>query len=327
MTTRFADHLLDGTHAARPAATAVPEGTLYSCTTHGLIYQSDGATWATYATLGTSDAGPGTDRSGTPKATSSRPAPPTRPPGYRSASTTRCSPPTRRKPLGVKWATPPPAQPARSRCCIRSRSASPGTFDQSSIIRQLQRPDPRPHRPQRPLRDRRRNTDPAQQRQRQQLLPRTSLEQRPDHARRRRSGRNQLLLYRPCPRRHRNSQHVRLLRNHPARICVDKLAENDAAGTPSRRNNQHVRGQIASGRPALEQHRRHHQGRDRHRQQRQLRHRQPTTHLRTPLMDCPNCKKPLGFHLPLTKTRCKKCGWMAPRRSWAEIKAGWQRRD
>lgn len=52
MATRFADHLLDGTHAARPAATAVPEGTLYACTDHGLIYQSDGATWSTWATLG-----------------------------------------------------------------------------------------------------------------------------------------------------------------------------------------------------------------------------------------------------------------------------------
>ena len=52
MTTRFADHLLDGTHASRPAATAVPAGTLYSCTDHSLVYQSDGATWATWATLG-----------------------------------------------------------------------------------------------------------------------------------------------------------------------------------------------------------------------------------------------------------------------------------
>ena len=33
MTTRFADHLLDGTHAARPAATAVPAGTLYAAPT------------------------------------------------------------------------------------------------------------------------------------------------------------------------------------------------------------------------------------------------------------------------------------------------------
>jgi hypothetical protein len=51
-TTRFADHLLTGSHASRPAGTAVPAGSLYSCTTHGLIYQSDGTTWTTYATLG-----------------------------------------------------------------------------------------------------------------------------------------------------------------------------------------------------------------------------------------------------------------------------------
>lgn len=44
--------LLDtGTHAARPAATAVGSGALYSCTTDSLIYQSDGATWTTWATL------------------------------------------------------------------------------------------------------------------------------------------------------------------------------------------------------------------------------------------------------------------------------------
>lgn len=53
-TTRFADHLLTGIHSARPAASAVPAGTLYSCTTHALIYQSDGTSaWSTYATLGT----------------------------------------------------------------------------------------------------------------------------------------------------------------------------------------------------------------------------------------------------------------------------------
>lgn len=53
--TTFAGHLLKGTHAARPAATAVPAGTLYSCSDHGLIYQSDGTTWATYATLGATE--------------------------------------------------------------------------------------------------------------------------------------------------------------------------------------------------------------------------------------------------------------------------------
>jgi hypothetical protein len=52
MTTGFIDHLQTGTHAARPAATAVPQGTLWSCTTHSLVYQSDGATWSTWATLG-----------------------------------------------------------------------------------------------------------------------------------------------------------------------------------------------------------------------------------------------------------------------------------
>lgn len=51
-TTRFIDHLLEGDHASRPAAGDVPEGTLYSCTTHSLVYQSDTSTWTTWATLG-----------------------------------------------------------------------------------------------------------------------------------------------------------------------------------------------------------------------------------------------------------------------------------
>ena len=55
MATRFADHLLTGTHASRPTATTVPAGTLYSCSDHGLVYQSDGATWSTWATLGGSE--------------------------------------------------------------------------------------------------------------------------------------------------------------------------------------------------------------------------------------------------------------------------------
>jgi hypothetical protein len=50
-TTRFADHLLTGVHGSRPAANAVPVGTLYSCTTHSLVYQSDGSSWTTWATL------------------------------------------------------------------------------------------------------------------------------------------------------------------------------------------------------------------------------------------------------------------------------------
>lgn len=52
MTTRVVDILPAlGTHAARPAATAVPAGGLYSCSDHNLIYRSDGATWSTWATL------------------------------------------------------------------------------------------------------------------------------------------------------------------------------------------------------------------------------------------------------------------------------------
>jgi hypothetical protein len=49
-TTRFADHLLIGDHASRPAATAVPAGGLYSCTTHNKIYQSNGTSWSDYVT-------------------------------------------------------------------------------------------------------------------------------------------------------------------------------------------------------------------------------------------------------------------------------------
>lgn len=44
--------LLEGDHASRPAAADVASGALYACSTHGLIYQSDLSTWATWATLG-----------------------------------------------------------------------------------------------------------------------------------------------------------------------------------------------------------------------------------------------------------------------------------
>jgi hypothetical protein len=45
-------HLGLDTHANRPAANAVPVGSIYSCSTHSLFYKTDGSTWATYATLG-----------------------------------------------------------------------------------------------------------------------------------------------------------------------------------------------------------------------------------------------------------------------------------
>ena len=51
MTTRVTDLFLTGTHAARPAESAVPVGALYSCTTHSLIYKNVAGTWTTWATL------------------------------------------------------------------------------------------------------------------------------------------------------------------------------------------------------------------------------------------------------------------------------------
>ena len=44
--------LLEGDHASRPAANAVASGAIYACSDHALIYQSDGSSWSTYATLG-----------------------------------------------------------------------------------------------------------------------------------------------------------------------------------------------------------------------------------------------------------------------------------
>jgi uncharacterized protein YndB with AHSA1/START domain len=53
--------LLDtGNHAGRPAASAVGSGALYSCTDHDIIYQSDGSSWTTWATVG----GPGAPAAG-----------------------------------------------------------------------------------------------------------------------------------------------------------------------------------------------------------------------------------------------------------------------
>ncbi len=46
-----------GIHSARPAASAVGKGGLYSCTTHSLVYQTDGSSWTTWATLGAAASG------------------------------------------------------------------------------------------------------------------------------------------------------------------------------------------------------------------------------------------------------------------------------
>lgn len=51
--------LLSGTHASRPAAnaTGLGVGSLYSCTDHNLVYQTDGSSWSTWATLGSAASG------------------------------------------------------------------------------------------------------------------------------------------------------------------------------------------------------------------------------------------------------------------------------
>lgn len=53
---------LDGDHASRPAASAVGKGSLYACSDHDLIYQSDGSSWSTWSDVsgaGSSTAIPG----------------------------------------------------------------------------------------------------------------------------------------------------------------------------------------------------------------------------------------------------------------------------
>lgn len=44
--------LSTGDHASRPAAADIGSGGLYSCTDHDLVYQTDGSSWTTWATLG-----------------------------------------------------------------------------------------------------------------------------------------------------------------------------------------------------------------------------------------------------------------------------------
>jgi len=59
MTTRYADHVLNGTTAARPSATTVPAGTLYASSTDGVIYQSSGTAWGTWLAAPTGGISPG----------------------------------------------------------------------------------------------------------------------------------------------------------------------------------------------------------------------------------------------------------------------------
>jgi hypothetical protein len=49
---RFPEHLQAGLATDRPDASSVPAGGLYSATDTGVVYQSDGTGWATWATAG-----------------------------------------------------------------------------------------------------------------------------------------------------------------------------------------------------------------------------------------------------------------------------------
>lgn len=44
------------THANRPAAASVESGTIFPCTDHNTLDQSDGATWSTWGTFGAATA-------------------------------------------------------------------------------------------------------------------------------------------------------------------------------------------------------------------------------------------------------------------------------
>lgn len=52
MAATVAGILLHGDHASRPAASAPPVGSVYSCSDHSLVYVTDGSSWTTWATLG-----------------------------------------------------------------------------------------------------------------------------------------------------------------------------------------------------------------------------------------------------------------------------------
>lgn len=61
---------LTGTHAARPAASAVGKGSLYACSDHKLIYQSDGSSWTTWIDASGSGGSAGNLQAGKVKRTS-----------------------------------------------------------------------------------------------------------------------------------------------------------------------------------------------------------------------------------------------------------------